>query len=109
MILGRNAGLWAGLVQAGLNLVAAFYVVIAGHDLTAATAAVFTAANAFGAVLVALIANSSDQGTLPTFAPTTVERRSYAPNGSQLPPSPSPELARRRGDPPPGDGDGGSA
>ena len=75
MIWGRNAGLWTGLVQAGLNLVAAAWVVLAGHDLTAAGAGLFAAANAFGAVLVALVANSSDTAALPTFAPTTRERR----------------------------------
>lgn len=71
MILGRNPGLWAGLVQAGLNLVAAGVVVVTGHDMTAADLALFAAANAFGTVVIGLIANAADPTTAPTFALTT--------------------------------------
>lgn len=70
MILGRNAGLWAGLVQAGINLLGAVLVVTQGHDLTAAEAAVFFTGNVFGAALVGLVANAADPTTAATFAPT---------------------------------------
>lgn len=71
MILGRNAGLWAGLVQSGLNLAAAIIVAVTNTPMSAADVAAFAAANAFGLVVVALIANSSDPSTVPTFALTT--------------------------------------
>lgn len=71
MILGRNAGLWAGLVQAGLNLVAAIIVAVTNTPMSAADVAAFAAANSFGLVVVALIANASDPSTVPTFALTT--------------------------------------
>lgn len=80
MILGRNAGLWAGLMHAGVNVVMAAVVVISGHDLTAADIALFAAVNAFLAVSVGLIANASDPTTAPAFAWTTT------PPGTPTPP-----------------------
>lgn len=71
MILGRNAGLWAGLVQSGLNVAAAVLVVATNAALTSGEVALFAALNAFGLAVVAVIANASDPSTLPTFAMTT--------------------------------------
>jgi len=79
MILGRNAGLWAALIQAGLNLVMGALVVVTGHALTADETALFGAANVFGLAIVGLIANASDQVSLPTFAPTLHDRRTTTP------------------------------
>lgn len=75
MILGRNAGLWAGLVSAGVSLLAATALVIAGHPLTPDVLALFASLNAFGLVSVGVIANHSDPTTVPTLAPTLQERR----------------------------------
>lgn len=88
MILGRNAGLWASFVQAALNVLAAAVVVSSGHDLTAATAALFVTLNAFGAITVGLIANASDPTTAPTFAMTTTAP--IAPSSSSSSSSTSP-------------------
>lgn len=94
MILGRNPGLWAGLVQAGINLVAAFIVVHQGTDLTAAEAAVLIAANAFGAAIVAVVANAGDPSTVPTFALTTHPAADAAPSPAASPsPTPAPTSA----------------
>lgn len=60
MILGRNAALWAGLVQAVLNFAACALVVYLGQPLTADAVGLFAAANALGVVIVGLIANEVD-------------------------------------------------
>lgn len=98
MILGRNAGLWTALTQAGLNVIAAALIVATGHPLDAAVAGLFAAVNAFGAVVVGLVANSSDAAALPTFAPTLTDRRSVGAVGSAVPPSGAPDQARRSTD-----------
>lgn len=79
MILGRNAGLWAALVAAGVNLTAAGALVISGHPLGPDVLALFASVNAFGLVVVGLIANASDPTTVPTLAPTLQERRGQTP------------------------------
>lgn len=71
MILGRNAGLWGGLVQSALNVAAAVVVVLTNTNLSAPDVALFAALNAFGLAVVAVLANSSDPTTAPTFALTT--------------------------------------
>lgn len=71
MILGRNAGLWAALVQSGLNVAAAIIVVATNQPLSPADVALFAALNAMGLAIVGVIANVADPTTLPTFAMTT--------------------------------------
>jgi len=64
MIAGRNSGLWAALVQAFLNVVAAGYVVFSGvSHLSAPDVAFFAALNAFGLAIVGVVANASDPTT----------------------------------------------
>lgn len=60
MILGRNAGLWAAVVQAALNVLAATLVIVNGRDLTPAELALFAAVNVFCGLVVGLIANEAD-------------------------------------------------
>lgn len=98
MILGRNAGLWAGLSQAAINVVALGLVVATGHPLTADVLALFAGVNALGAVLVAIVANESDPTTVPTLAPTLSERRG---TGETAPLSAAPYAGpdRRNGNP----------
>ncbi len=80
MILGRNAGLWAALVQAALNVAAAGVIVATGQDLSPAAVGLFAAVNALGLAVVGLLANGSDPSTVPTFAPTLQERRGSGPD-----------------------------
>jgi hypothetical protein len=63
MIAGRAAALWLGLIQAGLNAVAAAIVVITGTPLTAEMLGLFAALNAVGAAIVAVVANQGSTGT----------------------------------------------
>lgn len=63
MILGRNAGLWVGLVAAALNAA----VLVFGLPLNADQVAIL---NILAASIIAVVANESDKGTVPTFAPT---------------------------------------
>ena len=97
MILGRNAGLWAALVQAGLNMAGAALVILSGAPLTAGEVGLFAAANAFGLSVVGLVANSSDAGSLPTFAPTLTDRRSSGAVGSTVAASAGPRPAAALG------------
>lgn len=96
MILGRNPALWAGLVQAGLNLCMAAAVVIGGHDLTAAQVGLFAAGNAFGLAVIGIIANEADPTTAATFARTTaaptlsIVTASPPSSGTPLAPTPAP-------------------
>ena len=65
MIAGRNSGLWAALIQAFLNVVAAGYVVFSGvSHLSAPAVAFFAALNAFGLAIVGVVANASDPTTM---------------------------------------------
>lgn len=64
MILGRNSGLWLGLVAAGLNVsVVVFGIMLSAEQLAAI--------NALALALVGIIANESDPTTAGTLAPTT--------------------------------------
>ena len=63
MIAGRPSALWLGLIQAGLNVIAAFIVVSTGHELDTQTLALFAAFNALGAAVIAVLANVAVTGT----------------------------------------------
>lgn len=100
MILGRNAGLWAALIQAGLNMAGAALILVSGHPLSAADVGLFAAANAFGLAVVGLVANSSDAAALPTFAPTLTDRRTVPPAGTAVATPAAPDQRRRSTDRP---------
>lgn len=85
MILGRNPGLWYGLIQAALNVAAAILVVVTNQPVSPAGVALFAALNGFGAAIVGVIANSSDPTTQPTFALTTAPPRTSS-GGTASPP-----------------------
>lgn len=70
MILGRNAGLWSGVVAAAVNLIALALVVLDGRPLDAPTVALFAGVNLFLHLTVGLIANEADPTSAATFAAT---------------------------------------
>lgn len=83
MILGRNAGLWSGVVAAAVNLVALALVVVDGRPLDAATVALFAGLNLFLHLVVGLVANAADPTSAATFAATL-----HAPPSSTITSSP---------------------
>lgn len=75
MILGRNPALWAGLVAALLNVA----VIVFGIPLSTEGVA---ALNGLAIAFIAVLANSADPTTQPTFAPTFAAPTSESPLSS---------------------------
>ena len=66
MILGRNPALFAGLIQALINVVVAIGAVLG----TPIDGALVAALNSVGIAIIAVLANEADPSTLSTFAPS---------------------------------------